>query len=571
MKFKLPEDLASKTPAELTALKDEATIEAREIAVLPDADITAELLTDLETLAEAIDAIDARVTELAEADQAKTDRLAAARGKVPAATNAEEDEQPAEKTEDEVVAETVIPDDASELEEEKEAVTASAAGKGVIARTAKSSKEPVVVEDEKPAVAALVAAGNLTKVAAGHEFADLTEVAEQFGLQARRSPGKNSIKMKDGQKFGLSNAAVRSGLIKIEKPTNEFEAGTDMSISEQLAAIDAAADEHGRFGAGGIIAAGGWCAPSEILYDGFCKFETVSGILSIPEVTIRRGGVQFTPGPSYAAIYADPDFGFIQTEAQAEAGTEKVCYAVECPDFTDHRLDAIGFCITAGVLTNSAAGYPELIRRVLEIGLVAHAHTVNAEVISRISALIGTAINWAEIGATTSDILDAVALQAQRIRYSLSMAPNATIEAVFPVWAIEIFRSDLSRRTGIDLLAVTDADVKRYLGARGVAAQWVYDYQNITDTNTGTWTSFPDTLEFMMYPAGTFFKGTSPVIDLDTIYDSVGLSTNTYTAAFFEEGLLVAQRCGMGVKVQVNVASLLGQTGAANLGLVVTP
>ena len=99
----------------------------------------------------------------------------------------------------------------------------------------------------------------------------------------------------------------------------------------------------------------------------------------------------------------------------------------------------------------------------------------------------------------------------------------------------------------------------------------MYDYQPLATANTGTWTSWPDTLEVMLYPSGAFIKGTTPVLNLDTIYDSVGLSTNTYTAAFFEEGLLVANRCGSGVKVSIDTACLAGVTGAAELTCIVTP
>jgi hypothetical protein len=152
-----------------------------------------------------------------------------------------------------------------------------------------------------------------------------------------------------------------------------------------------------------------------------------------------------------------------------------------------------------------------------------------------------------------------------RVRYQLAMAENASLEVVFPIWAKGIFRADLARRTGVVELAVSDAQIQSYLAARNVRAQWVYDYQPLATANTATWTSLPDTLEFMIYPAGAFVKGELSVIDLDTIYDSVGLSTNTYTAAFFEEGAQVFNRCGFGVKVSLDVTCLSGVTGAAEL------
>jgi hypothetical protein len=255
-----------------------------------------------------------------------------------------------------------------------------------------------------------------------------------------------------------------------------------------------------------VLAAGGWCAPSETVYD-FCSFETVSGLIDIPTVNIRRGGLRFTKGPDYASIAADPEIGFHQTEAQAIAGTPKVCYAVECPPFEDIRLDVVGFCITAGILTN--VGYPELIRRVLEIGAVAHAHKVNKYVIDAIQA-------------------------------------------------------DLSYRTGVDLINVSDAQINAYFSARGLRVQFVEDFQTLTSGTTGTWTEWPASVTALLYPAGSFIKGTTDVIDLDTIYDSVNISTNTYTAAFFEEGILVANRCAGAVAVTIDLTHL-GRTGAADI------
>ncbi len=40
---------------------------------------------------------------------------------------------------------------------------------------------------------------------------------------------------------------------------------------------------------GNLVAAAGWCAPSETIYD-LCEQESMDGILSLPEVTADRGG-----------------------------------------------------------------------------------------------------------------------------------------------------------------------------------------------------------------------------------------------------------------------------------------
>ena len=58
---------------------------------------------------------------------------------------------------------------------------------------------------------------------------------------------------------------------------------------------------------------------------------------------------------------------------------------------------------------------------------------------------------------------------------------------------------------------------------------------------------------FLLYAAGTWVKGGTDVITLDTIYDSVLLGQNDYIALFSEEGWLVAQRCPDSRVVSVGV------------------
>lgn len=450
------------------------------------------------------------------------------------------------------------------------AVTASArrGAAAKAARRAPKPETPPAAEVTPAPKVAITASANVPDFDSGQVLESFRDVATAFQSRTSayaRTATPAEMTTPRREVLQLSGNAVKQGVAKIDKRpvASEFAVNSKMSTAEQFDIVMAAANEKNRFaGQGGLVAAGGWCAPSQTIYDGFLNLETVSGILDLPTVTADRGGINFTKGPDYANIAAT--FGFTQTEAQAIAGTAKTCYDITCPPFTEVRLDAVGFCITAGILTEAA--YPELIDRVLQIGTTAHAHKVNASVISRILTFLGAAVDHAEIGATTSDILDAAVIQALRLRYTYAMAPGATIEAVFPVWALEIFRSDLSRRTGIDLLAITQADVERFFSVRGISVQWVYDWQNFVTGTTGAWTSYPDVLQFAMYPAGAFVKLTTNVISLSSIYDSVNTKTNTFTAAFFEEGLAVANTGASGVLVSVDVSKLYGQTGANNLG-----
>lgn len=571
MKFEKPESYEGLNLDELRDLSTAAMDEARALLSADDADLTDEQIAEAEALMGISSEIDTEINARETAAQERADRLAALRESAAPEANAQDEnggdeEVPADETpEGDVEGETADSVE-DEADARKEVVVASA--KTPVRRTAASAarKAPEVVIEDKSPMPTIIAAANVPGVASGAELEDFTALAEAFVSRARSFGGRNEEGLSTGI-YQMSENAQHFGVAKIRKPESDFETGMDQPLDKQMETILAAAKEH-RLPGGSLVAAGGWCAPSEIWYDSFLRLEDGNaGLLSIPEVVARRGGINFTKGPDFATLFADADFGFIQTEAQAIAGTEKPCYAVECPPFTEVRLDAVGFCITAGILTNAA--YPELIRRVLELALVGQRRRINASTIARINTAAGAAVNYVEVGgangATTSDILDALVIQALRLRYQYTMNPNTTIEVILPVWAKEIVRADLSRRNGVDMLAVSDAQIMSFFGARNLSVQFVYDFQNFASGNTGTWTAFPTTVQAILYPAGAFVRLTADVIDLDAIYDSVNTKTNTYTAAFFEEGMAVANVGGTAVKVEIAL-NVKGSSGYPAVG-----
>ena len=583
MAFTKPESFDGLGLEDLRALSEEALADAREILATDDKDLTDEQIALAEALMADSAEIDAHMNEVEAAEQARTDRLAALRAQTseePAP--ADEGDVPEAETPDEND-EGVEPDEA-ESKTPKEVVVASATTpKNPPRRTvavAQSRAPEVIVDNADAELPTIIAAANVPGYASGSELDGFSAMAEAFVSRARSFGGRNEEGLDPGI-YTMSESAQHFGVAKIKKPETEFETGMDQPLDKQMETIMAAAREH-RLPGGSLVAAGGWCAPSEIWYDSFLRLEDGNaGLLSIPEVTARRGGINFTKGPDFATLYGNANFGFTQTEAQAIADTAKPCYAVVCPPFTEVRLDAVGFCITAGILTNAA--YPELIRRVLELALVGQRRRVNAYTISKIVAFAGAAVNHVEVGgtagrtATTSDVLDALTIQALRLRYTYLMSPDTTIEVILPVWAKEILRADLSRRNGVDKLAVSDAELNTFFSVRGLSVQYVYDFQDFnagaagTAGGTATWVGFPTVLNAVLYPAGAFVRLTADVIDLDAIYDSVNIKNNNYTAAFFEEGVAVANVGATAVQVSIAI-NVNGSAGfpAVNAGTGVT-
>lgn len=346
-----------------------------------------------------------------------------------------------------------------------------------------------------------------------------------------------------------SYAGIKNGSGGHTIATIQREFSKDLVVGDDNAdeILDHAADES-RLPGGNLVAAAGWCAPSQTVYD-LIELESTDGMVDLPEVQVTRGGLRFTPGPDFSSIFAGAGY-FHQTEAQVIANTVKPCMEIPCPSFQDVRMEVEGLCITGSILQRR--GYPELVERFIRGALVAHAHKLNAFVIAQLVAQ-STAIDVAPgldvpLDTGTTGLLATVEMAIEDIRYRHRMPLNSTVEVKLPHWVLPVMRADFSRRNGVDMITVTDAQLTAHFTARGARVQYVYDWQDaFTGLAAGpggatALTKWPREVTFLAYPAGTFVRGSDSVIRLDTIYDSTQLSTNRYTALFSEEGVLVAKR-----------------------------
>ncbi|WP_328436884.1 major capsid protein [Streptomyces sp. NBC_00444] len=309
-----------------------------------------------------------------------------------------------------------------------------------------------------------------------------------------------------------------------------------------------------------LVAAGGWCAPSEIRYD-FFNIACSSGLIDLPTFGVTRGGVQFPVSPSLAdavdgiafAPFAEElsvtSVPWLWTEADdiaaATGSPTKPCIRVPCPDFDEARLEVYGICLTAGNLANDA--YPEATQNTIRLLMAAHDHAVNARLLAQMLNLSTAAISisgGAVTDAAAPRIFNAAALAAVDTRERYGMCLEDVLEAVLPQWVREVIRADLAWKAGVELLAVTNGEIDGYFLERNVRPQWVDDWQVRGAGQFGhstAMTAWPTTVDFLMYPAGTFLHGNGMSLDLGVVRDSVLNETNDHTAAWSEEAHLVAR------------------------------
>lgn len=538
-----PEELAAllaRDGVDLGALEREAfdafdAIKARQSEGLSGEDVAA-----LEQLADSVDAIKSETGRREEAAQAVADQVNALESRIrPAGEGAADGEQGEGEGEQGAAEGGAAEAGAGAPVAEApaaEPVTAAGPPRGPrkpasLSAIAQRSRKPA--GGPNPQRGALIAAANVPGIGNGHEFRDVRHMAEAAIAQFGSYPKPGS----DGRASG--------GLAIIRKEFDDalIASGGDDAIT---AAVEHAVDQRRLEGAS-LTAAGGWCAPSEILYD-LCEPETTAGLISVPEIVAGRGGFRWTTGPDFREIFNHAGY-FLQTEAQADAAVEKPCFEIPCEDFTECRLDAMGVCLSAGILTNRA--WPELIARFIRGTLTAHAHKYAAETIRRM--VLGStpvALPATQYSAAI-DVLGALELQAWDYRYSQRLDPDATLELILPYWLLGVLRSDYARRNGIeDPYSVSDADINSWLRLRGFAPQWVYNWQDGmiippggTIGGTVPPTAWPATVQVLMYAAGTWVRATQDIITINTLYDSTLLRINRYNALFTEEGICLMKRC----------------------------
>lgn len=439
---------------------------------------------------------------------------------------------------------------------------------GALARRATASLAETAAHAPKPKVPAqrlaITASVDIPGVAHGSNLTGLDALTDVVSRKAKSMP--------------VTRGNPNNQLVASVK--NEFEHTLDERTSpsqvRELFDFMTSPDKQAA-----LVAGGGWCAPSEIRYD-FFNIACSSGLIDLPTVGVTRGGIQFPVSPSLADTVNSIAFGgfavtfdgdsvpWLWTEdddiAAATGSPTKPCVRVPCPTFDEERLELYGICLTAGNLADSA--YPEATQHMIQLLMAAHDHAMNARLIQLMVAASSAATT---IGGQTDDsaaprIYNSVGLAATDYRERFGMCLDDVLEVVLPSWVREVLRSDLAWKQGVELPAVSNAEIDSYFTARNVRVQWVDDWQVRGAGqfgNSSAMTVWPTTVDFLIYAAGTFVHGNGMSLDLGVVRDSVLNETNDHTALWSEEAHLIA-RVGHESRRYTVPFTVKGNSGAAS-------
>lgn len=556
----------TQVPAEISTVEDIHALEAELVAEFDTLlDAEEQDLEAMVELAETIESVRVEIKRREEDAAATAEILSELAARVhPAAPEAVDgDEDGAEGDEEadvdgaddgaEDVIEESITEEVVEVTESEEKVPVTAGGsvrpsnRKPSARAIRSQAGTPDVEDTKsPNSVVITAAADVPGLAAGQEIS-LDQVAQAMHRRARSLPARSN----------------RVNVATFNLPyTQEQKLPEQANPALVASVLDNLANPKRLMQGNSLVAAGGWCAPSEIIYD-FFSLESADGLIDLPTVQINRGGVKI---PDFFGFGAANDALWTWTEADDIAALEndggeedvlKPCARIPCPDFTEYRLEAEGLCITHGNLTDIA--YPELGARWLALALNGHLHRVSAAKIQKIVA-DSVAFNPTGIGSDIGgDLLSSVDLVVANLRSLHRLANSAVVETIFPHWTAALMRSNFAARAGVPMTNVSDADVLAHLAARNIRAQFVHGYQPLVNGGALA-TQWPTELKFLAFPAGSYVEGNGGSIDLGVVRDSRLNETNDFTLAWTEQFYLVMRRGAQALEVTVDT-DVFGITG----------
>lgn len=452
-----------------------------------------------------------------------------------------------------------------------ELVTASGKRPHFSVGSVKKTPRPVRTEqtEQGPAGLKIITASGVRGHETAQELDGITELAAAASARIKGLPTKGVR--------ATTKADIAS--LQIQFPEELVASGAN----DDMRAMNAAVDEK-RLPGESITAAGGWCSPSEVLFDIPGSLTDASaGMLDLPEVQMTRGGLRFRRQIDFGAIYSGGMAGRVMTEAMAESEDEadytKQFYRVDCPEFDEVRADAVYTGATAGILQNHA--YPEEVEAQISELIAAHAHRVNAISIRRVEQFFA-AQNPVDLSGTFGPSalgagLNGIGWVITNERYRYRAGDSLRMNVALPEWARETLKADYGLRHGIpDALDVSDEQLDAWFAKRNAKLSWVYDWQDALVGDPGatpavaagtgvgqaaTPTAYPTKVRALVYPEGTIVRGRGDIINLEAVYDSVGLTTNDFLRLFMEESLAIAHRAYRGSLVTLPI-DVNGATGA---------
>lgn len=526
----LPADLSALSAAELLELG--AQIKTYLFHVRSTVDLTAETVTELESVRADYDAVNAAAAARVDADTDLAARTAASFADLtePDTADDAEDEDGGSEGKDEVDAAAEV-EPVAEVKEVAAAVTRDALGQLATRqkndpRMKHTAPQPTPSSPKGSGVFAARRAGDTDENA---EFGSMREFAAAMADIRNRMGRLTMAGARSYEYVGRTSTLPDPGPGE-SIPTLQGDAVSNYSMLEDASNRRALTET--------LVASGVLCPPDNPMYDFFRTAQVLNPVESaLSVVGAPRGAIRYIRSPDFRAARAA-----IGTRTAAEnvvASPAKPCARVTCPTVLEATVTAVSECVLFDNLGYRA--FPELTENFMADVAVSFAAVKECLYLTDIDAA-STAVTSAipAYGAARAFFFQLhVAAAGYRKRHN--MARNALLQGIFPSWLPDMLAADMANDAslGIANLAVSEAQIAQIFANLNVSPVWMNDQANCSTTNAaldlqawraaqaaGLLNAFPTTAVWYLFAPGTFVRLDAGTLDVGLVRDSVLNGTN---------------------------------------------
>lgn len=493
---------------------DDAEEEKVEMSTEASAEVEdeSEASVDEEAVAEA----SAEVEELAEASNDPEEGVAEETEEVAEASTdevvLEVTDEVTEASTDEVVAEDAIAEaEASNEEitdiapEAQEEATVTAAAEGTF--EAPADRRPVAEETAFASVA-ITAGADIPGYTAGSTINDLHGVAEAM---EKRLHSLRRVNGGDGEQHIVASFST-------SYPEDRV---LTSDVESNFAKI------QNVVGAEALVASGGHATPFQVKYDVFGIGTNVRPVRdALPRFQADRGGIRYVVPPVLSSYANAVGIWTNATDADPQSDT-KASLTVTAASETTVATDAVTLQMQFGNLFTRA--YPELLARHNELGLIQHAREAEQNIASRIGTL-STAVTTTNLIGFGRDFLVQLRRAGSAYRSRHRLAADAVLKAIIPAWVYDAVAADLVlNMPGDNNLGVSKADIDGYVAQANIDLIPSLDL-TVASAQSGSaaLNEFADSFTWYLFAEGTFLFLDGGTLDLGIIRDSTLVGTNDY-------------------------------------------
>ena len=471
--------------------------------------------TDVETLRQIASSVE--LIRVAAAERIAASEAAAAEiAEIEAAlrtVEADATDEPAAEIVEPELAELVEPEPEVEVEVEAVAAAAPAPAAPVAPSTAALAARQRPSAQPAPTVPSLD-----IRSTSGARLSSMRDIAELFVERFDAMGGTSA---------GYSENVKLAKLMSSYPEDRVLDGRSDV---EKIEAVVASATDPDSW-TDAMVASGGFCAPTEVVYD-FCLIaEAIRPVRdALPSFRADRGGVRYPQSPGLADITSAIT---VHTDANDIAGDLKNCQAIDCSAFDEFLTQAIVRCLTFGNF--GARAFPEQVEHWNALVMAAWARQAETELLDGIVAG-STAVTTPQVFGSARDLIEAVIRAAAQFRSRNRMRSDARLRAMLPSWVPDQAAADLAyglqseagfltngREIIRQALANAGVNVSFYVDSPSTGTSQIAPAQAVGALNA--WT--PD-VQWGLWEEGHHVLLDGGSLDLGIVRDSTLNSTNDF-------------------------------------------